>query len=201
MYAENLVIFSGTRWYLPTRVGIRGECNGQLQCSAPPILDVWCAISPQRKLARQWARHAVRACATHLVNAKMRVRVRWTENNKNPNIVHCNEKHCTRRLMRGMGARGMRCCVYARTARSRTHNYLERLHVKSPRTNPRAYVILLVPYCTMQLSSIHVQYENVNLRCQIPPRLPENYQPIWTCLVTSRILPDTLPIVPSGLDQ
>jgi len=133
---------------MPTSVGIRRECNGQLQWSAPPILDVWCVISPQRKLARHWRdKQSAHVQSIWLMQRCTCVCVE-------PKIT----KNGTRRLTCGMGARGMRCCVHTRATRSRTLNYLERLHVKSPRTSPRVYVILLIPCCTMQLSSVWYMY-------------------------------------------
>ena len=189
---------------MPTRVGIRREFTGQLQWSVPLILDVGCAISPQRQRARASGRDAQSAHAQAILQiAKMRVRVRWTENSKKTNLVNFNEKNGTRRLMRGIGSSGMRCCVHARATRPRTQNHLERLYVKSPRTSPRAYVIVMLCYWFHIVEWGFHQRDTCTVRLREftmtdSPQTPRNLPTDLEVSGKSWILPDTLPIVPSG---
>ena len=71
-------------------------------------------------------------CTCVRVEMKNKINLRW---------VFVMNKTCICRLMRGMGASGMRCWVQARATRPRTQTCLESLNVK----NPRAYFTLLIP--------------------------------------------------------
>ena len=116
-----------------------------------------------------WSAHA----QPNLQIAKMRVRVRWTENNKNPNVeilsvFFLHEDWCAGWALVGSA-------VHARATQSRTRNYLESLNTKSPLTSPRAHVILFFPYCRVGLSSMWCMYSTITwIHTDRSPPTPRN---------------------------